>query len=667
MPDKTPATISEYVFVDMRDGVRISAHIHRPDTKDRVPAIAGYTPYRKGPLAGPPAVVAHGYASVTWDIRGTGDSSGFNDSIYSDAERQDGYDMIQWIADQPWCTGSVGLWGISFGAVVALQMAKAAPPALKAIIARSGTDDPYREWTNPGGSMRPYMPMVYAAIMAASNFGPPDPAAVGDQWADMWRDRLDHNTSWGLPFLEHLVDSPFWRDRSLYGQYDRVQCAAFLVGGWADWYPTPLLRTFANLSSPKRALVGPWSHQFPDAGFPGPAIDWQPEAMRWWDHWLKGIDTGVMDEPPVTLWVRDYQEPASIITMDQGRWRCENHWPPQRMQATPYYLHEAGELATTTPGSGSADANQAAAPDVFDAFESDARAGMATGLHGGGPFNVNVAMPLDQRLDDAFGKQYTTVPFSEDVEIIGRPVVALQVSATMPVAQLACKLCDVAPDGSVALITKATLTTSHRESHTDPTPITPGQVYAMNVELLACAYRIKAGHRLRLMIAGGDFMNAWPTPYPGEIRLHRSPAAASHVVIPMAPADSNHDTADVQPGFTSLEKPGMTVRAEDQAKYEIRHNPITREAGIHYLCHYAPTWIHEATYTVSAERPDVATIDSASTRTFEYAGGKIDVAAHILTSSDAAGFHQTVQVDASINGRTHAQRSWERSVGRQGL
>ena len=261
----------EVVHIPMRDGVKLSAHVHRPDMPGRFPAILNYTPYHKGPLGGHHPIVEHGYATVTFDIRGTGNSEGWNDSIYSAPERQDGYDMVEWTAARSWCDGNVGMWGISFGAVVAIQTAIAAPPHLKAIIARSGSDDPYTEWTNPGGSPRPYMYLNYSAIMTAFNFSPPDPAEVGERWSAMWQERLEKNVPWGIAFVEHLTDGPFWRDRSLRGKYDRVKCAVYVVDGWADWYATPLLRIFANIKTARRALIGPGRTCSPTRPSPGRA------------------------------------------------------------------------------------------------------------------------------------------------------------------------------------------------------------------------------------------------------------------------------------------------------------------------------------------------------------------------------------------------------------
>src|ERR1041385_6147837 len=328
----------ELIHVPMRDGVKLSVHVRRPDAPGKFPAILQYTPYGKGPLRGHHPIVEHGYATVDFDVRGTGNSAGWNDSLYCDAERQDGYDMVEWAAAQPWCNGNVGMWGISYGAVVSLQVAGMAPPHLKAIIARSGTDDLHTEWTNPGNSPRPFIYSTYATIMTARNFAPPDPQEVGARWRQVWQERLDHNVPWGIPFLRDSRDGTFSRDRSLRGKYDRVKCAVFVVEGWADWYSTPLLRTFANLRVPKRALIGPWSHQWPDLGVPGPQIDWLNECLKWFGYWLKGEPTGVMREPPVTLFIREYTPPATILMTDAGSFRCENEWPIARRVETPFYF-----------------------------------------------------------------------------------------------------------------------------------------------------------------------------------------------------------------------------------------------------------------------------------------------------------------------------------------
>ncbi len=640
--------ISESVRIPMRDGVELSAQIVRPAGGGPAPALLSYTPYRKGRPGGVPAYVsAGGYAGVTFDVRGTGDSGGWNDSLYSDAERQDGYDMIEWIAAQPWCNGNVGMYGISYGAVVSLQMAMAAPPHLKAIIARSGSDDPYTEWTNPGGQPRTYMYECYGPIMTAFNFSPPDPEVVGAQWAALWETRLQHNRPWGLSFLEHIVDGPFWRARALRDRYDQVRCAVYVVDGWADWYASPLLRIFHRLSVPKRALIGPWSHQFPDAALPGPRIDWTREMRRWFDYWLKGEDTGIMDEPPVILFVREYQPPAPLLVEMAGAFRAEPDWPLPRQVETPYYLGADGTLADA-PGDGA------------DALTADPRAGVATGKHGGGPFNDNWMMPLDQRADAPFSRCYTGAPLPEALEVTGHPRLQLRFTAASERALFAVKLCDVAPDGTAVLITKGFFNATHRHTHTHPAPLVPGETYALEIELLACAYRLAPGHRLRVMLAGADFLNVWPLPCAWQCAVHH----ASALVLPVIPPPQSALPA---PDLGASPHPLPRREELPAPAVQVTRDLVSGTQTLYYEAGYGPGKAHTARYTVDPADPAHVVLHADAHFHYAYPGRDIAVIARCDTTSDAAAFHHTVEVSITVNGQPHFRKGWGTSVAREGM
>lgn len=635
--------LREAVRVPMRDGTEISVHIYRPAAGPPVPALLSYTPYRKGALGAPPPYVSAGYAAVFFDIRGTGDSSGWNDSIYSDAERQDGYDMVEWVAAQPWCSGKIGMYGISYGAVVAIQMAQAAPPHLKAIIARSGSDDPYTEWTNPGGQPRTYMYECYSTIMPAFNASPPDPAAVGKAWEAIWADRLENNRPWGLSFLENILDGPFWRARSLRGHYGDVRCAVYVVDGWADWYSTPLLRIFAELAVPKRALIGPWSHQFPDVALPGPRIDWNREMLRWFDYWLKGIDTGIMEEPPLLLFVRDYQRPAPLFIEDAGSFCAEREWPPARRVERPFYL--CGDRLTGTPGTETA------------MLTADPRAGVATGKHGGGPFNDNWMLPLDQRADTPYALVYTADALAEDQVVIGRPRAMLRFTCDSESALFAVKLCDVAPDGTVALITKGFLNASHRHSHTTPEPLTPGVEYEVEVELLACAYRVAAGHRLRVMIAGADFLNVWPLPYNATVMLRGS--SCLWVPVILTPSDAPIPDLGVSPhplpARETLQAPSVSVTRD----------LVSGQQTLQYRAQYGSHFTHSARYTVNPADPAQVVLQADAQHRMTCQGREMVISTQADTTSDAHHFRHTLDLRVTMNDQPHFHKQWETTVERR--
>src|SRR6266567_8861912 len=475
----------------MRDGVELGMVIVRPEAAGRFPAIMSYTPYRWLPNVkdahsdlkynhrwdGPTYFAERGYAVVYFDVRGTGNSAGSSQDIYSDQERRDAYDMVEWIAAQPWCDGNVGMWGMSYGGVVQWQVGVQNPPHLKALVVGSSNDTVYDDWVYPGGSLRPYMFDTFSPMMTANNFAPPDPEVVGDKWAEMWQERLDNNAPWGIGWLTHPLDDEFYTSQSLQPDYSRVKVPTMLWSGWADCYPTPILRAFANLSVPKRAFVGPWSHDWPEMAVPGPRIDFRSEMLKWYDRWLKGIDNGVTDEPPLNLYVRTWNAPHELMPMtDSGCWQAETEWPLVRIRPVTMYLADGHTLAA-----------QPDAAQAQDAYAYDPTVGVTSGIYWGGGV-LPWAMPLDQRVDEIKSLTFTTAPFERDTELTGEPRAVLYPASTAESGYFHVKISDVAPDGTSKWLTDGGLLTSHRTSHTNPEPILAGQVYEVTIDLKFLAY-----------------------------------------------------------------------------------------------------------------------------------------------------------------------------------
>lgn len=652
MSGSSDSLIGDTVRIPMRDGIRLSVHIHRPARAAPVPALLNFTPYRKGALGKAPPIVSHGYASLVVDVRGTGNSEGLTDSVYSAAERQDGYDMVEWAAAQPWCNGRVGVWGISYGAVAALQIAAAAPPHLQAIIARSGSDDPFAEWTCPDGTPRPYIFSCYAPLMAALNFAPPDPAEVGDRWRPLWEQRLRENVPWGLSFTQHIADGPFWRERAIRGHYDRIQCAVFVVDGWADWYCTPLLRIFAGLKGPKRALIGPWSHEWPDTALPGPRINWTLEAVRWFDYWLKQIDTGVMRDPPLTLFVREYSPPQPLILQDQGRFRGESDWPIARRRETTLFFGPQGGLSPHAPTTAEATGG--------DTLTYDQRVGGWGGMHGGGPFNTNWVMPLDQRPDEALSLTYTSAPLTEDWEIIGQPQALVHVSTTGPTTLVAVKLSDVAPDGASALITKGYLNAAWREPVAGPQPLDPGRVYALTIALLACAYRLTVGHCLRVTIAAADCLNRWPTPVACRNTVFRDASHPSHIRLPLVPMVS--DTPP--PPHLHRLAPVEAHERPPPPEFSVTHDLIQGATTVAHRAVYDVALEQSGQYRVSSADPACATARTQTRYRCRCGDRTIVLEARCETASDHRQFQHQTDLEITTDGHPFFQRQWSASAPR---
>jgi len=617
--------VLRHVTIPMRDGVRLSAHLTMPVAEGRFPAILEYTPYHKGDYTEPPArfryFAERGYVIVNVDVRGTGDSEGVTTDVYSDDERRDGYEAIEWIARQSWCDGNVGMFGISYCGVVCWHVAAQAPPHLKAIIVRSGTDDIYTEWTYPGGCPRPYM---------YENYAPPNPELVGERWSEMWRQRLEGNVPWGIGFISHQTDGPYWRARSLRPDYGRVKCPVFVIDGWADWYATPLLRAFANLNVPKRALIGPWSHMWPDDAIPGPKLDGNRECLKWFDQWLKGIDTGVLREPPVTIFVREYFQPTIMFVEDKGHFRAENEWPIARTREESLSLREG-------------------------AFEYRPDAGIAAGRHGGGPFPP-WGMPLDQRADEIHSLVTTTGPLAEDWEITGNPLAELRVSSTADITLFTVKLSDVAPDGTSNLITKGYLNATHRESHAEPAPLEPGKVYELNVELLACSYRVAKGHRLRVAIAGADLQHCWPTPKPCINTIH----AGSRMILPVVPSQAPKlPEPDLRPSPYPLPRREQVAAPE----YSVTHDLVRETTTVRYDTRCG-AGINRSEFTISRREPARTTCKASYEYRKPMSGMDVVVNTQCVTSSDEKAFHHLVDAAIIVNGRPYFQKSWNISVPR---
>ncbi len=271
-----------------------------------------YIPYRKDEVD--PRAMRHylelprnGYIVARVDIRGTGGSGGDAVDEYVAGEQLDGYDAIEWIAAQPWCDGHVNMMGISYGGFTALQVATLQPPHLTSIIPVDFTDDRYTDDCHyRGGLLRMYYDLGwYGTRMIAWNAMPTDAIVASGAVRQDVEDRVAEAQPYLLAWLRHQVDGPYWRQGSVADLADRITCPAFLIGGWRDGYPNPPLRLFERLAGPRRLLIGPWDHRYPDAAIPGPRIDHLAEVIRWLDHWCRGIDTGIMAEPPIVVYVQE--------------------------------------------------------------------------------------------------------------------------------------------------------------------------------------------------------------------------------------------------------------------------------------------------------------------------------------------------------------------------
>lgn len=654
------------VRVRMRDGVELNVRITRPDAPGRFPAILQYNPYRRLGVpsanyrdAHPPVVpflAERGYVLVQCDVRGTGSSSGHCSDMYSDDEREDGLEMIDWCSRQDWSTGAVGMIGKSYEAVVQWQMAAQNPLALKAIVVRSGGVALANEFSNPGGSIRPWMFEAYAPWMTAFNFAPPDPTLTGVRWADIWKERLENSTPWGISFISNLSDGDYWRRRSVAPDFDRVKCAVLLIEGWADWYSSAQLHAFQRLAAPRKVLIGPWGHFYADERdcYPGPRIDARIEYLKWFDHHLKGIENGVMDEPPVTVFVREWQNPELICPEEPGRWLSSSEWPPRGTDARTWNLSEKEAVASSPI-------------DGRDSFEFRPSVGMAMGRLGLGTTQP-WGMPTDQRVDDAYSLVYDAPPVDADTTIIGEPEAVLFVSTTASTTYIGVRLCDVAPDGTSRLVSYGGLMTTLRHDPLRNDPMVPGEAAEIRFPMKHCAYTLKRGHRMRIAVSGSLFQNAWPAGQTGITTIHRGTATPSRIIVPTM---SGAVDQLPEPIFTPSPFPQTLPSAFPKPTYSIIHDYVDDTVTCELAMQIGDAGargdgVNRSKFTVSNKSPANAVIRSSFHYRPAHPTLAIELETHCQTLSNADTYTHAVQLEVRIDGARHFSRSWTKSVPRLG-
>ncbi len=522
----------ENVFIPMEDGCLIAARLFLPvDAEEHpAPAILEYIPYRKRDFMrerDEPIhryFAAHGYASVRVDVRGSGDSGGVLRDEYSEEELADGVEIIRWISEQSWCDGNVGMMGISWGGFNALQVAALRPPALKAVISLCASDDRYSDDAHYMGGCLLNENLQWGAILMTYNALPPDPAIVGEKWRSMWLERLDEATAFPAEWMLHPWRDAYWQRGSVSEDLKAIDIPVYAVGGWADGYSSAVPRLLAGLPGPKKGLVGPWAHNFPHNGVPGPSIGFLQEAIRWWDHWLRGEKTGIMDEPVYRVWLQESVRPAPSYEERPGRWVAERSWPSSRIVSRRWFL-DRGQLRDQAPQS-----------ELAVSIASPQATGVVSGEWCA--FGAEGEMPLDQRPDDGRSVTWDSEPLEDRFEILGAPVVELDLSADAPAALVAVRLNDVAPDGASTRVTYGLLNLTHRDSHEEPAPLIPGTRYRIRVQLNDIAHAFPAGHRFRVAVSSAYWPIAWPSPTPVRLTLTEGTSSLS---LPIRPPDPDDD------------------------------------------------------------------------------------------------------------------------------
>jgi putative CocE/NonD family hydrolase len=499
-----PVTQVSPAWIPMPDGTRLAGRMWLPawaSAERPVPAAFELIPYRTRDLTAlrdeslHGTFAANGYASVRIDIRGSGDSEGLIPGEYLAQELQDGADCIAWIAAQPWCTGKVGMLGNSWGGFNALQVAALRPPALAAIITSCSTDDRFTDDMHyMGGALLTDM-LDWGAAFLTWMALPPEPGVTGPSWRDRWMERIELAAEHPAvaEWLRHQERDSFWKHGSVNEDYGDIVCPVLAVGGWQDGYSNAIPRLLEGLKVPTVGMVGPWAHGYPHTAGPGPGADFLDLALRWWDHWLRGRDTGIMDEPRYRVFLQEGLPPEPDYVLAPGRWVAEETWPSERIEPFSWGLGADGALVV----------GGSATSGVIE-VRTDQTVGVTAGewcpfgTGGNGP-----ELPADQAPDDERSLLFDSPELGGRIDILGAPVVRLAVPEGARVGLVVARLCDVWPDGRS---TRVTFAVRHAGAPRDP----GSRDGVLEVQLNDTAYAFLPGHRIRLALSSTSWPMVWP-------------------------------------------------------------------------------------------------------------------------------------------------------------
>jgi putative CocE/NonD family hydrolase len=661
----------ENVWITLSDGCRLAARLWLPKGADAdpVPAILEYLPYRKRDFTrrrdeGMHAYfAAHGYAGVRVDMRGSGDADGIMHDEYLLQEQDDAREVIAWIARQPWCSGAVGMMGKSWGAYNSLQVAARRPPELKAVIAVMGTDDRYAECIHYSGGALLNDNFWWGCIMQLFNARPPDPQIVGEGWRSLWLERLQAEEFWPSIWLQHQHLDAYWKHASVCFDYAAIECPVWFWGGWADLYRDTPLRLAQHLQVPHKVTVGPWAHLYPHEAIPAPAVGYLQEAVRWWDRWLKGKqDPGLASEPALQLYMMESVPPESHLERRAGRWIAEQAWPSPNVEVTAWALNP-GRLERTP------------AAESALTLASPQSTGLAAGDWAS--FGVPGDLPGDQSLDSFGSLEFDSEPLAARLELLGNASASVELAADRPVAILAVRLIDVAPDGRGTLVARGFLNLTQRESRESPAPLVPGRRYRVQVQLTGTAYAFPPGHKLRVALSSAYWPIIWPTPEPVTLTVF---TGVSQLLLPTRRTGLHAEEVTLPEPAAAVASP-LTVLREGRLERSVSIDQVTGRVNHRMYVDggtFGPTGklrlegpgvdishVSERNYSIHPDDPNSA--EASMTQTCEIGRGswQTRIETYARMTSTATTFELTAWVEAFEGNTSICRREWHTSIPRQ--
>lgn len=640
--------------IAMSDGVRLAVTLYLPAAAARgarFPVLLEYLPYRKDDdeaqrdYGTHTYFARHGFVGARVDVRGFGNSEGVPpDREYSAQEQADGEQVIAWLARQRWSNGNVGMLGISWGGFNATQMAMRHPPALKAILAVDATEALFKEDVHYVDGIFHVDEFELTMDLDQGRSGAPDftleESVIGP--------RMD-SPPWSLNYMRHQRDGAFWHAPVRPLQTITIPC--FLIGGLQDGYRDSIPRMLEQVHAPVKAWIGPWNHAFPNDSDYGPLVEWRAAAVRWFDHWLKGRDNGVLEEPRVLIFLQHWRPPGSQPQDVPGEWRAES-WPPQGLKRTTLFLQPDHQLGT--------------APARFDRDELRyvASVGVESGFWWG-------ELLGDQRPVDAYSLVYDSAPLAEAIAILGFPRVVLEATTDAPLANWFARLEDVAPDGRVTLVTGAGLNGAQRDSMSAPEDLVPGNPNRLAFDLHLASWVFPQGHRIRLAVSNALWPMTWPTPYPMTTALLLGGDARSRIELPQiplqgvapppfAPPEPVETRTDIRAGESAW--PGSWTLLRDEASQRSTVVWEGKTSTDYPWGRFDHT--EKLTYVLDDQHPEAANVTGESTYVQKVRDRTLTWRGHLAVTSDSRAFHYSYTRELSVDGKLLRTRSWQESIPR---
>lgn len=637
----------------MPDGVELAVTYFMPSAaseSNRRPVLLEMNPYRKDdmmfvwdyPIGA--YFARNGFVVARVDVRGTGASGGvLPPGEYSEAELTDGVAVIDILSKKPFSNGKVGMYGLSWSAFNALMIAARKPPALKAILAAHVSDDLYYQDVHfIDGAF--HMDVWEHMIDTFNALPGPDKYAITPEF---FANRFDREP-WHFLWKEKQGDGPFWRKESLRFK-PPVDIPIYVISGLLDGYRDTGARLLDTKNPNVKADLGPWTHDWPSTGVPGPNYEWRKKAVRWFGHWLAGEKTGIMEEPRVMIYLRDGYPASEAKSALPGEWRC-GAWPLMGMETRRLHPGQDHDLA-------------AAAPQARE-YPLEYSPGAGMGIHTWwGELSDNMAD------DDAYSLVFDSEPLDKPVEIIGFPKVRLRTAADAPLYHYSVRLEDVFPDGTVSLVSGALINPADRESRLARKPMVPGEPVTLSAEIHYTTWRFKPGHRIRLSVGNAQFPMAWPTPHKGSTTLYTGPD--TWLELPVVAKNGLTARCDLPTPEPDEEGPAVREREFKDFKTTTGYDQATGVSTYHTgdeetvkLGDVSIRRLENNVFKVQDNEPAKASYQAVADYSVDLPGRSIHLDNRCEMRSDETHFNLTVTRRLTEDGKVVREKRWDKRIPR---